>query len=102
MHFVVHALDKPDAESRRLQIIDAHRAYLEPAAAKHNLTLLLSGPLKSDDDSKMIGSFFLIDAPERAPIEAMFDEDPLAKAGVWGQRTITAVQIRTNRMSTGG
>ncbi|MEM6383939.1 MAG: YciI family protein [Pseudomonadota bacterium] len=98
MHFVVHALDKPDAEGHRLANIDAHRAYLQTAPSKHDLTILLSGPLKTDDNSRMIGSFFLLDAKNRASVEAMFADDPLVKADVWQQSVTTVVEIRTNTL----
>ena len=98
MIFVVHALDKPDALNLRLENLDAHRAYLHSAPEEHGLRVLMSGPLLSDDGETMIGSFFLLDAPDRATIEALFAEDPLAKAGVWQSRTISRVNIRQNNV----
>jgi len=99
MHFVVHALDKPDALPRRMEVIKAHRTHLDTAPARHGVTVLLSGPLTTDDGAEMRGSFFLLDAPNRAAVEALFAEDPLGKADVWGDRTTTAVNIRQNNLS---
>lgn len=45
MHFVVHALDKPDALSCRQAVLAAHRTYLDQAPARHGVRVLLSGPL---------------------------------------------------------
>ena len=98
MHFVVHALDKPDALPRRLGALAAHRAYLDTAPAEHGVRVLLSGPLTSDDGEKMTGSFFLLDAPNREAIETMFEGDPIAKADVWETRTVTAFALRQNNM----
>ena len=98
MHFVVHAPDKPDALSRREAALTAPRAYLDVAPGRHGITVLLSGPMTSDDGGRMVGSFFLLDAPDRTSVEAMFAEDPLAAADVWATCTITAVHLRQNRM----
>ena len=98
MQFILHALDKPDAAPRRQAAIADHRAFLDAAPARHGVTVLLSGPLVSDDGAGMIGSFFLLDAPNRGAIDAMFADDPLVAADVWGERHLTAVQIRQNNM----
>lgn len=100
MHFVVHALDKADALERRMAVIVDHRAYLDSAPAQHGVQVLLSGPLTSDDGSAMIGSFFLLDAPDRQSIEDLFAADPLTAANVWGQTHINAVAIRQNNMGS--
>ena len=100
MHFVVHALDAPDALSRRMEVIADHRAYLDEAPARHGVTVLLSGPLTSDDGATMIGSFFLLDAPDRASIDALFADDPLTAANVWGVANINAVSVRQNNMGS--
>lgn len=93
MHFVVHALDKPDALPRRLEVVAEHRGYLQTATT---MTIPMSGPLTEDDGETMKGSFFLIDAPDRATIEAFFAEDPLAKADIWQTLQITAFNLRVN------
>ena len=93
MHFVVHALDKPNALEKRLEVVDAHRAYLQTAST---LSILMSGPLTEDDGETMKGSFFLVDAPDRTVIETFFDADPLVKAGIWGSVHITAFNLRVN------
>ena len=98
MIFVVHALDRPEALDLRLANLDAHRAYLNTAPDNHGLRVLMSGPLLSDDGEKMIGSFFLLDAPDRSAIEAMFSGDPLAKADVWQSRTVNRVNVRQNNV----
>lgn len=99
MHFVVHALDKPGTLDQRLAVIDQHRAYVADAPKTHGITVLMSGPLIADDGETMKGSFFLLDAPNRASIEAMFADDPIKQADIWGSLSVTAVHIRTNNMS---
>lgn len=96
MHFIVHALDKPDALQRRLDVIDAHRAYLAEARPRHSAKILMSGPLIDDQTQEMKGSFFLIDAPDRTDVEDLFAGDPLAGANVWETCTVTAFHLRTS------
>ena len=98
MRFVVYAEDEPDALPRRLAAIDAHRAYLSEAPPRYGVEVLLSGPLVGDDGETMRGSFFLLEAADRSAVEAMFADDPLARADVWKKRSISAVFIRQNNM----
>lgn len=100
MHFVVHAVDKPDGLRRRLAVIDAHRRYLDTAPARHGVEILLSGPLMDDARESMCGSFFLLTAPDRSAVEALFAEDPLQQAGVWKTRSINPVTIRQNNIGS--
>ena len=99
MRFLVHALDKPDALPRRLQVIEAHRRHLDKAPERYGVRILLSGPLTRDDGETMCGSFFLLDASSRDAVDALFDADPLSGADVWQCRTVTAVTIRQNNMA---
>ena len=99
VHFVVHALDKPDALTRRQAVLAAHRVYLDHAPVRHGVRVLLSGPLTSYDGTRMIGSFFLLNAPDRKAIDAMFAADPMANADVWELRHLQAVSLRQNAMS---
>ena len=96
MHFVVHALDKPDTLPRRLEVIDAHRAYLAEARPRYGTKILMSGPLIDEKTKEMKGSFFLIEASQRNDVEALFENDPLANADVWNDVIVTAFQIRTS------
>jgi uncharacterized protein YciI len=90
MLFVVFCLDKSDKEELRLQNYDAHKEYL--ATAPHKT--IMSGPLTTDDDQTMIGSFFLVEAVARAPLSQFIENDPFNKAGVWGQVEIRAFRKR--------
>ncbi len=49
----------------------------------------MSGPLMSDDGEAMIGSLFLVEAPDRAHVEGFNRADPFHAAGIWEQVTIT-------------
>ncbi len=76
MIYVVHCLDKPGHVAKRMELIDEHRAYL----ATKPVDILSSGPLLSEDGSEMIGSLFIVDAANRAEVEAFSAGDPFAKA----------------------
>lgn len=99
MHFVVHAIDKPDALERRQAIIDAHRAYTRDGPGKHGVKLLISGPLLKEDGETMGGSFFLLEAPDRRAVDALIANDPISSADVWDSVTISPFYLRQNNMS---
>ena len=79
MHFVIHALDKPDALPTRLANYEAHKAYLAKATVK----TVISGPLVADDGETMIGSCFLVEADSKDEVLAFHNDDPFKAAGVW-------------------
>ena len=89
MLFTVHALDKPGALPTRLATYDAHRAFLN-ASVGGPVTIVMSGPLVEDDGETAKGSFFLLDAPDRAAAEAFNRADPFHAAGIWESVRIVA------------
>jgi len=91
--FAVHALDKAEALPRRLELYTAHRNFIENDRA-YGLSVVISGPLQSDDGETMIGSLFIIDAPSRAEVESFTQADPFQVEGVWGHVTITRFHRR--------
>jgi uncharacterized protein YciI len=88
MLFVLHALDKPGALSRRLSNYDAHKKFLSDTAP-HGVKIVMSGPLTADDGETMIGSFFLIEAQDRATVERFNSADPFYAAGIWEKVSVT-------------
>ena len=91
--FALHAIDRPDALPLRLEHYAAHRAFIE-TANEHGIVIVLSGPLQSDDGEVMIGSLFVIEAPDRDTVEAFANADPFHQAGVWGDVKITRFHRR--------
>lgn len=86
--FAIHALDRTGALPVRLAHYDAHKAFLSDTSA-HGVRIVMSGPLMSDDGEAMIGSLFLVEAPDRARVEAFNRADPFHSAGIWQSVTIT-------------
>jgi uncharacterized protein len=93
MLFVLHALDKADGLPRRLAAYEAHKAFLTDTSG-FGLTIVMSGPLMTDDGVTMTGSFFLIEAPSRAHVERFNAADPFKAADVWATVSITAFSRR--------
>ncbi len=91
--FAVHALDYPDNLPKRLEHYTAHRSFIETAAA-HGVSIVMSGPLQSDDGEVMIGSFYLIEADAIAQVREFVKADPFAVHKVWGQVSITRFHRR--------
>jgi uncharacterized protein YciI len=91
--FAVHALDRPNSLSLRLDHYAAHRAFVETDSA-HGVTVVLSGPLQSDDGEMMVGSLFIIEAPDRDAVRLFTEADPFHREGVWGHVHITRFHRR--------
>ena len=79
MHFTLYALDVPDSAGLRARHVQAHKAYLDQAP----LRILVSGPLLEDDNETINGSFFLLEAQDKAQVLAFNREDPFTQAGIW-------------------
>jgi uncharacterized protein YciI len=88
MLFVIHAVDRAGALPVRLAHYDAHKAFLADTSG-HGVRIVMSGPLVADDGASMIGSLFLIEAPDRATVERFNAVDPFRAVGIWERVTIT-------------
>ncbi len=95
MIYVIHCLDKPGHLAKRLEVLDEHRAYM----ATNPIKVLSSGPLMSDDGKEMIGSLFIVDARDRAEIEAFMRVDPLTKADLWQSVNVQRYGVRSGVLS---
>ncbi len=89
MLFVIHGFDRADAPAKREKHFPAHKAFLAEAG-KWGVKIVMSGPLTKDDGATPIGSHFVIEAPDRAAVEAFHRADPFFAAQVWEKTEITA------------
>jgi uncharacterized protein len=89
MLFAIHAKDKSGVLATRLANYDAHKAFLSDTAP-YGVRIVLSGPLVADDGTTMIGSLFLVEAPDRASVERFNRADPFHEAGIWDNVQVTA------------
>ena len=82
MLFVVHALDKENILPTRAKHYRAHRIHLDEAGS-HQVDIVTAGTLVADDGETPCGSIFVIDAKDRASVDAFTRSDPYQVNGVW-------------------
>lgn len=88
MFFVLHAFDKPGALPTRLAHYEAHKAFLADTRA-HAVSMIVSGPLVAEDGTTAIGSLMILEASDRATVEAFHRADPFYAADIWEKVDIT-------------
>ena len=89
MFFVLHAFDKDGALPKRLSNYEAHKGFLADTLP-YGVSIFMSGPLVADDGKTMIGSLMILEAADRATVEAFNRADPFFAAGIWERVNITA------------
>ena len=82
MHFVVHAIDRPDALATRAKHYRAHRIHLDQAG-QHSVAVVTAGTLVAPDGETPVGSLFILEAKDRAVIDTFTNSDPYRLNGVW-------------------
>src|ERR1700681_4995035 len=82
MLFVVHAIDKKDILPTRAKFYRVHRVHLDEAE-QHDVDVVTVGTLVADDGETPVGSIFVIDAKDRAAVDAFTRSDPYHVNGVW-------------------
>jgi uncharacterized protein YciI len=83
MLYVVHALDKKNILPVRAKHYRAHRVHLDKAG-DYAVDVVTAGTLVADDGETPVGSIFVIDARDRAAVDAFTRSDPYHVNGVWG------------------
>lgn len=81
MLYVIYGMDRPDAATRRLQELPAHRKHLD-AAADFGIKIVTSGPL-TDDGGSAVGSLIIVEAKTRDSVVAFNKADPYRAADIW-------------------
>jgi len=82
MFFVIHATDKPDAITMRAKHFREHRIHLDKADTQ-GITVLMAGSLVADDGETPVGSLFVVEAKDRAAVDAFTRSDPYCAHDVW-------------------
>jgi uncharacterized protein len=95
LHFVIHAMDKKDSLTIRAKFYRAHRVHLDEAGT-HGVDVLTAGPLVAEDGETPIGSLFIVEAKDRAAVEAFTRSDPYHVNNVWER-----IDIHTYRKKRG-
>ncbi len=79
MPYMIRTYDKPDAAALRAATRAAHLDYLRPFTSR----LLAAGGFLEDDGSVGRGGMILFDTDDRAEAQALIDNDPFTRAGVF-------------------
>ena len=90
MLYVIFCIDRPGTAQARRDNIQAHVDYVAAA----DVTVVMSGPLVSDDGAAPVGSLLIVDAAGRAAAEEFHRNDPLYRAGVWATTELRAFDKR--------
>jgi len=93
MQFLVTGTDGTDegALERRLGAREAHLKGVEAASAKGEH---LYGAALLDDNGNMIGSFLVVEYPDRAALDAWLEKEPYILEHVWEK-----VEVRPCRVA---
>ena len=83
MLFVVHAIDKKGLLPTRAKFYRDHRIHLDKSN-DYSVDVVTAGTLVADDGETPVGSVFVIDAKDRAAVDAFTRSDPYHANGVWG------------------
>jgi len=86
MLFTIFCIDKPNMTEKRATAMPNHIEYLN---AQTKIKNIMSGPLMDDEMENIVGSLYLLEAPNRTAIEEFTKGDPLVAADIW-----TSIEIR--------
>ena len=95
MIWIIVCKDKVGSLSRRMAVIEEHRKYLSTNPIK----TLVSGPLTDFDGETMNGSFFMVEADNEEEIRVFQRNDPIFKANIWDEITISPFNKRVDNLS---
>lgn len=84
--FAITAFDRPDGRERRQAVADAHHAFQATVMDRY----VARGPMLTDDGSALIGSFMIMEFPDRDGCDAFWAGEPLNTGGVFSEVTIDA------------
>ncbi len=82
MHFVIHAVDRPNALETRAKHYRVHRIHLDEAG-DHQVHVTTAGTLVAEDGETPVGSLFILEAENRAAVDAFINSDPYHINDVW-------------------
>ncbi|HEX4197060.1 MAG TPA: YciI family protein [Caulobacteraceae bacterium] len=92
--FVLSCIDKPGSLDVRLGAREAHLAHM----AAHAAMVKAAGPYL-DEAGQPAGSMILLDAPDRAAVEAFAAADPYRLAGLFERVDIHAWRVSVGSLS---
>ena len=72
MLFVVRFTDRPDGLAVRQEFLPAHLQWLD----EHRSIVLVAGALRPEPDAAPIGALWIVEAADKAHIQALMQSDP--------------------------
>jgi len=97
MQFLVTGTDGTDEKAleRRLAARDAHLKGVAEASGKNEH---LYGAALLDEAGKMIGSFLVVEYPDRDALDAWLKTEPYVLGGVWERVEVTPCKVAATFM----
>lgn len=92
--YILYAKDKPGSLEKRLEYYGAHRAFIESLDETGIVSVVMSGPLQTDNGEAMTGSMILLNAPTREAVDQLTAQDPFMREGIWEEVSITRFHCR--------
>lgn len=82
--FTITAIDGPEADACRAAVAEDHHKYQASVMDRY----VARGPMQDDDGAGLIGSFMIMEYPDRAACEDFWAKEPLNYGGVFKDVTI--------------
>ncbi|MDW3178840.1 MAG: YciI family protein [Acidimicrobiia bacterium] len=79
--FAITAFDGSDGAERRNAVADAHHRFQASVMDRY----VARGPMLTDDGSELIGSFMIVEFPDRTACEQFWANEPLNTGGVFAE-----------------
>lgn len=89
--YVVHCLDAPGMQDRRIALTEAHRKYV----AEQGEHIYFGGPLLDETNGRRIGSLIVLKAATREQAQAFMAAEPYCANGLFESVQIRAFQCVT-------
>ncbi len=77
--FVITAIDRADGKTKRAECAEEHHRFQASVMDRY----VARGPMFDDDGERMIGSFMIMEFPDRAACDAFWAGEPLNRGGVF-------------------
>lgn len=81
MHFLIHAVDKPDGASLRESLRDEQERH----HAREADTFITHGSITTDDGAQELGNLMIIDAPDVETARQFWQTDPYNAGGLYAK-----------------
>ena len=91
MLWCIYVVDKPNSAAIREKLRQEHMAYLKSVDS----VCFFTGPLLTDDGTRMVGSLWIVNVNTRAEAQAFVEGETFYKAGIFES-------VKINRLRKGG